>query len=516
MSRHRHPTRAPPAGLDESERAASQGSVSDDHDEGSRGVTARKRTSRRRFLKSTAFTAAALATGCGGADVGSDDGGGVLDADVPRPDAGAPVPDAGSPPADAGPPPEQVLEPEETPETDAFGIGVASGDVLPSSAVLWTRYEGAAPLALVVWEMDGARYVRQWSADVTPSDGGFVHHEQSALSPGRPYRYAFFEMEGTRRVARSAIGRFRAALAPDALEPVTFGAVSCTANRRSKDTLERAGERTDLDFFLCLGDTTYNDGSSTVSEFRAKWAESLGSAGWLAVRRATSLLASWDDHEVDNNFDPERLDLSIPTGVFFENLPLRRDPVARNRIWKSVRWGLTAEVFVLDCRGERRRSTRGTEDQYLSRAQMDWLKAGLAESPCVFKLIVSSVPIGAFPFPGADDRWEGYPRQRTEILSFIDERAIEGVLWIGGDFHFASVGRVSASGPGSTQHEVLAGPGAQLGNPAALLCRPPQFDWASTTSNYTSFELLPARRTIRVVWHDGRGSVLRNAELAYP
>ena len=74
---------------------------------------------------------------------------------------------------------------------------------------------------------------------------------------------------------------------------------------------------------------------------------------------------------------------------------------APDRIWRSFRWGHSAEVFVLDCRGERRPSTRSVnptrESVYISRAQMDWLKAGLRASPAVFKFIVNSVPIYGRP-----------------------------------------------------------------------------------------------------------------------
>ena len=102
---------------------------------------------------------------------------------------------------------------------------------------------------------------------------------------------------------------------------------------------------------------------------------------------------------------------------------------------------------------------------------MNWLKEGLRNSPARFKLIMNSVPISDFPgfFDAApEDRWEGYPAQRQEILSFIDVEEIGGVLWVAGDFHLASVQRVSVSGAGEKQHEILVGPGAQVGNPLAI------------------------------------------------
>jgi len=478
-----------------------------------------KQITRRRFLASTTVATVGLAAGCGGggtdADAGRADAGGETDggaSDGGVADAGAQ--DAGA--EDAGAP-EPVVPPEDTDEASTFGLGVSSGDVLPTAAILWTRYDGSMPLRAVAWEVDASgTYLRQLpSMDVTPADGGYVHVEVTGLNPAARHRYAFFEMDGETRVGRSPIGRFRAALAETSMEPLIIAGVSCTSNGRAKSTLERAGAREDLDLLLMTGDATYNDGAASVGEYRDKWDESMASAGWRAVRQGTSVLATWDDHEVDNNFNPESDDTTNARQTFFEHLPLRRDGSEPDRIWKRMRWGLTAEIFVLDCRGERQPSTRGDADVYISRAQMDWLKNGLRDSPCVFKLIVNSVPIGDMPFPAENDRWEGYPTQREEILRFIDDEPITGVLWVAGDFHFASIGRVSGSGFGSTQTEILVGPGAQTGNPASFLLRGPQFDWSSMTNNYTTMELDPARSLIRVQWVDDDASVIQSSEINY-
>ncbi|MCB9598322.1 MAG: hypothetical protein H6719_36750 [Sandaracinaceae bacterium] len=113
------------------------------------------RIGRRAFLGTTAAAAAGLALGCG--DGTTTDGGLAPDAggagDAGATDAGA---DAG---ADAGTDagaPEPIAPPEDTPEVDAWGLGVASGDVTTDAAILWTRYDGAAPLTAVVWELDAA------------------------------------------------------------------------------------------------------------------------------------------------------------------------------------------------------------------------------------------------------------------------------------------------------------------------------------------------------------------------
>lgn len=266
---------------------------------------------------------------------------------------------------------------------------------------------------------------------------------------------------------------------------------------------------------MAHGDTMYSSGTRVLDGFRIRWARNLGNPGYRGLRQNTSVYATWDDHEVANNWDPETIEepiLSLAAQTFFESLPIRRHPTAPNRIWRSTRWGQTAEVFILDSRSERRPSTRLRGDaQYLSRAQMDWLKSGLAASPCAFKVILNSVPITNFPSVFdvvSNDRWEGYWEARQEILSFLENERVEGVLWLSGDFHFASCGRVSPAGAtGSRAVEFLVGPGAQDPNPLwAALVGDPQFDFASGTNNYAVFDLDPAARTATITYHDKDGA----------
>ena len=464
-----------------------------------------RRPSRRDFLKAAIAVPGLVAAACGDqsaagpdADLGPD---GATATDAFAPDAAAP---------DAAP----VIPPEETPESADFPLGVASGDARDGSIVLWCRPTGTAALAATVWRMDGDTYDLELGSFVAaPDEAGFVHLEVAGLEAGARYRYAFFELDGDQRVARSGIGRFRAPIADASMESLIIGATSCTDRSRPFDPLARAAERTDLDLFIFGGDNAYCDGAEVLEDYRGLYAEHFGKPEHVALRGATSLLASWDDHEVDNNWDPEQIDpvkLADATRAFFEHLPLRRITDAPDRIWRSVRWGLTAEIFVLDCRGERLPSTRtGDNATYISRAQMDWLKLGLATSPAVFKLIVNSVPITDMPLVwdvAPQDRWEGYAAARTEILQHIDGQQIGGVVWIGGDFHLGFVSRVgTGDDPGAGQMEIAVGPGAQTANPLVLTLTEPQFDFATGINNVTTFHLDPGLRRIRVVFTDGEG-----------
>ena len=387
--------------------------------------------------------------------------------------------------------------------TGPFPVGVASGDVTPDSAMLWTMYRGGRALRVKVWADAGPTL---FDADAPIEDGNVVHLAATGLAPFSWYQFQFTDDAG----AQSASGRFRTALAAGRIEPLTFGAVSCTKQGYALGPLRHAASRQDLDAFLELGDTVYCDGAESLNEFRQKWRDGFADPAHQVLRASTSLITTWDDHELFNNWDADSIpkaEFNAGLQAYFEHQPTRAGP-AGQKIWRSLKWGDTAEVFVLDCRGERLPSA----GQYLSPGQMAWLKAGLQASTAAFKLIMNSVPISNFP--GAffeteiSDRWQGFPKQREEILSFIDDQKLRGVLWISGDFHLGCVGRVSLQGPGQTQLEVLVGPGGQLANPSPSYPSPPQFDWASGVNNYTTFGLDPKTLQVQVKYFDARGTVL--------
>ncbi len=386
------------------------------------------KTTRRHFLRVVAIGGASTLAGCGRNPplVSTADGGvipsmdaGFFDAGQAELDAG--VADAGTP--DAGIP---VENPETLVESDlVFTFGIAAGDAHEDRVILQTRYSGTDPLSLRVWRMEGTTYAELVADEaVMPGDGGFVHLDVQGLVAGARYRYAF--LHGAN--GRSPIGRFRAALAPGQLEPLTFGACCCTNQSVTPKPLARAAEREDLDAFLLLGDTSYNDGADSVAEYRAKWSSSLSRPEYRALRASVGLVATWDDHEVANDFNPELTSaskLGAARKTFFESLPIRRHATEPDRIWKSTRWGDTAELFVLDGRSERKPSSLLTSTHiYLSRLQMDWFKAALKSSPCMFKVILNSVPISDFGFSAFNfDSWRVYQNQRVEFSSTSKTKA---------------------------------------------------------------------------------------------
>lgn len=415
---------------------------------------------------------------------------------------------------------EQLNHLEHLPKSTRFPLGIMSGDPTEEGTVLWSYYEGLLQPVLLVWENGN----KPKPYPSPRADGGYIHIHFQGLKADTHYNYCFAEMEpGNKLVARSRSGTFRTTPGLAQNPVIQLGAVSCLKNKYEPVMLEHAAQQ-DTHAFMFLGDSTYNDRLTSLNGFRGRWASNFKKKGFLDLHSKTSIIRTIDDHEIDDNFNPEttpRHVINAGLQAFFEHTPMRRHTKNPNQIWRSTKFGSTVEVFTLDCRTERRPSTRRQRSAtYISREQMDWLKEGLKNSPCQFKVIMNSVPISSFPFPYKNDRWQGYPHQREEILSHIERGHIHGVLWVAGDFHFGSVGRISKRGHGKKHYEVLAGPGCQTPNPlGAALNLSRQFDWAKPANNYAILRCDPRADAIDIHFFAGGdgpyNTRLRNIERNY-
>ena len=385
------------------------------------------------------------------------------------------------------------------PAPDLYTIGVSSGDPLPDGAILISRYLGEAKLDLV-WSafVDGA-WTELSREPIVPDVDGFIHLDFVGLGPDTWHAFQFVDAEDM----ASPVGHFVTAIAEDSTSVVHFGATSCAAqSHEAFPSLTHVLERGPLDAFFLLGDTVYCDGLPiNVDAYRNLWAQNLTAPGFSEIRRGTATICTWDDHEITNNWDAENINplrRDVGTQAFFENSPVRAD--APDRIWRTLRYGRTAEVFVLDCRGERRPS----KGEYLSRAQLNWLKKGLAESTATWKLICNSVPAAnienGFWDVAIADRWEGFAEQRTELLQHLVDNDVSGVLFVSGDVHVPWVCHLDRKEPFRRFLEVSCGPaGSFLNILGSLIYDDDQFRWVQARWNSTrlSFDY---RGTASVVW----------------
>ncbi|MSP55995.1 MAG: hypothetical protein EXR69_10385 [Myxococcales bacterium] len=399
------------------------------------------------------------------------------------------------------PAPERAPEPAEwtppgTEDEAAFAWGLQSGDATAGAVLLSVR-STHTELTIVVVEASGDGWVELTRQQVTRSDEA-VQLEVTGLQPDTAYRWVVLGPDDT----RSRIGRFRSALGPDGWRVIEIGATCCLGGNEPWPSLSLAA-LADLDLFILAGDTVYADNAVALEEYRGYWRAALSTEGLRALTARTSIIGSWDDHEVGNNWTAETLapgQFDAALLAYRESLPQRAGPTGG--IWRTLSWGAVADVYVLDCRGE-----RAAPDQYISAEQLTWIKEQVSASTARFKIIVTSVPISDyFDMLGTaqiDDRWQGYPAQRDDLLTALG--SVPGVLWLGGDFHMGAVASLDppgSGGPAEGQWEVLVGPAGSTLNVLAELYEDTtgQFPVLFAAWNVTRLRLDPGTGEVRVTF----------------
>lgn len=412
--------------------------------------------------------------------------------------------DTGAPLRSPEPPPWDAPGAE---DLAAFPLAPVLGDATTSGARLGL-YTTLPTVELVVMEADGEGWVERERRTLTPVDG-YLSAELTGLAADTAYALALYADVDR----RSPVLRLRTAAATERV--VVFGATSCLGGHNPEQPSLAFVPDDALDFFCLLGDFVYADGSRTLEDYRAFYQDTLAIPAVRAALASTSVVATWDDHELDNNWSWEDVDQAwydVALACFREALPQGVGP--SGGMWRKLSWGPTVDVFVLDCRSERR------DGNYVSAAQMDWLKAELAASTARFKILLNSVPItdlsALFGDSLVEDRWQGYPAQREEILAFVRDQGLAGVLWVTGDVHFAAVTRVDPEGgTGAGQWEVFTGPAGSTPNVLVdVYTGNPQYEWLSSAWNWARFTCDPAAGTVLVEFIGDDGSVLHSAELA--
>jgi alkaline phosphatase D len=397
-----------------------------------------------------------------------------------------------------------LFDPDAVPEAPhLFDLGVQCG-LTPTGALLWTHLTSLVPVAVRVWSGEGA-LVLDAPIDV---QGAFVKVAIEDLTPGERYAYTFVHVEDV-DMGRSVVGAFRMPPELSSLEPLTLAASSCTHPSRMPFIALEETARHDFDLFCHLGDISYNDDATDRASYDEAWALTLGDPGYRALLPRAAFIPVVDDHEIANNFvvadlPPDQLAAGL--GSLYDHLPL--DGAPGDALWTSHRWGLTAELFVLDGRLERQRD----QDRFVSEAQLTWLVDRLQDSPCHFKILLNSVPLAKLPpgWPGFGDRWEAYPEQRDALLDTITEANIENVWFLTGDLHAGLVHRLEGSGPRAELLEIMVGPGGprtlnplptlveQVPDQAEVYFPPDQFLYRSDELAGTLLTFDPSEDRVRV------------------
>ena len=375
---------------------------------------------------------------------------------------------------------------------DPFTLGVASGDPLPDSVVLWTRLapdpfsgDGGMPQrpVPVQWQiaLDDrmTRVVRSGSRLARPQLGHSVHVEVSGLDPARWYWYRF-RTQGH----LSPVGRTRTApSASSSPEALRLAFASCQNFPQGFYAAYRDIAEQDLDLVLHLGDYIYEGAAqgslgrghvpakevSSLGEYRIRYSQYKSDPHLQAAHAAAPFLATFDDHEVDNNWagdvpqDPEQQPReeflarrAAAFQAFYEHQPLRRSALPDGPDMLAYRrstFGDLAQFSVLDTRQHRsdqpcddgikeRCPTALDPDQTMTGPEQErWLLDGLGRSTARWNVITQQVYMVEYKFVEDNedrynmDKWDGYVAARNRILGFVHQNQVSNPIVLSGDVH---------------------------------------------------------------------------------
>ena len=458
---------------------------------------------------------------------------------------------------------------------DPFAFGVASGDPTPDGVVLWTRLAtaplepgGGMPDAAVpvLWELAEddrfARILQRGRALAEPRLGHSVHVELAGLAPGSPYFYRFHAGAAT-----SPTGRTRTAPPPDSRpERLRFVNAGCQMYEHGWFTAWRhiAAEPA-LDFVFHYGDYIYEYAglapgqpggfgpavrshlggeTITLADYRLRYAQYRLDPDLQAAHAAHPFIASFDDHEVDNNwagpFSEEdgrswRHPIAVPPEIFalrkaaafqawYEFMPLRRAVLPRGpeiAAFRRLRFGRLAEIHVLDTRsfrddqpcndvtGPACPAVARADAQMLGPAQEAWLTDGLARSGATWQVLAQQVMMMRRELPNGAismDKWDAYPAARARLLAAIHDRGIANPVILSGDVHNAWAGTLRRD-PSDPRSPAIAteftatsitstGDGSEVTNATAeVLRRNPHIAYFNNRRGYTLHEATASRMT---------------------
>lgn len=366
-------------------------------------------------------------------------------------------------------------------QSDPFVLGVASGDPLPDSVVLWTRLisEGLRDNVAVQWELaeddQFRKIVRKGQTLARPDLGHSVHVEPAGLKPSSWYFYRFRASD-----AVSPVGRTRTSpSAGSNPEKLNFAFASCQNFQSGHYTAYRHMVKEDIELIVFLGDYIYEGGPSTtgvrkhsgpeirtLNDYRARYIQYKSDPLLKDAHRLFPWIVVWDDHEVVNNWagrfpswnrPDEHFMERLANGVqaFYEHMPLRRTSIPsgpRIQLYRRLDYGNLARFHVIDARQFRSRQACGdgtkvcpdaasSDLTMLGESQEKWLFDGLSRSRSHWNVIANQMMMtkvdrieGAEEGVALDD-WGGYDHSRRRLAEFLGQRKPSGPLVITGNNH---------------------------------------------------------------------------------
>lgn len=374
-----------------------------------------------------------------------------------------------------------------------FTLGVASGDPLSDSVVLWTRLApdplngGGMPnhAVPVKWELAADEHfqkvVKHGAEIAVPELAHSVHVEAEGLMPNTVYYYRF--KSGNEL---SPIGKTKTLPPAGAkVSGLSFAFASCQQYEHGLFTAYQHMAKENLDFVIHLGDYIYEYGPNeyisptgnvrhhsgqeiiSLEDYRNRHAQYKSDQHLREAHAAFPWVVTWDDHEVENNYAggiPEKGQSAeafikrraAAYQAYYEHMPLRLSSMPNGdgmQLYREFSYGSLASFLVLDSRQYRDDQANGDGSKphtpesldpirtLLGNDQEQWVESNLASSNAHWNVLAQQVffaqrNFGTMASPKFSmDAWDGYPAARQRLADFAVSNNIGNLIVLTGDVH---------------------------------------------------------------------------------
>ncbi len=345
-----------------------------------------------------------------------------------------------------------------------FKYGVASGDPLANSVILWThaKIAGSTHNVGLTWQLAAdssfGSLVQSGRLQASASSDFTVKVDVTGLTAGSSYFYRFVDDAGV----ASPVGSTRTLPASSATA-VKLAVFSCALYSEGYFNTYDAAAKSDAQYAIHLGDYIYEYGAATaefgntdavalgrvavpandivsLSDYRTRYALYRSDPNLQALHAKMPMIAIWDDHEFANNAWVGGAENHNPATqgswatrkataakAYHEWMPIRSDTSDLLKIYRRFDFGSLLSLHMLDTRIEGRdqqydnfgdadgglaRYTAGmtpgaggvlpdASRRMVSTAQQSWLTSGMAASSATWQFLGNQDIMARMWFPAS-------------------------------------------------------------------------------------------------------------------
>jgi alkaline phosphatase D len=371
-----------------------------------------------------------------------------------------------------------------------FTLGIASGDVMDDSVVLWTRLApdpleadgGMPPVSVrVQWELaldpKMSRTVRRGEAIATPALAHSVHVELDGLEPDREYWYRFSVSSHSSRIGRTKTLPHRNSR-PDSIRFIT---ASCQNYTHGYFVAYEHMIQDKPDFIIHLGDYFYDTSFGvddfrkhetekapvTVADFRRRHARYKTDQQLQRAHEQIPFFTTIDNHDAIEDDDPDKYaQRAAAYQAWYEHMPVRGYKAPGDNhfeLHRKISAGDLIQISLLDGRqfrdareicnnndypdygfGNYRERCTAVFDEdrsMLGKEQERWLTETLVQNKSTWNVIASPGPYLPFRYhhDGKELRyigaWDIYPANRKRVAEALESAEIGHPIILSGDVH---------------------------------------------------------------------------------